>query len=622
MARDSMNMRGMVTEIEESVKLGSDGMPISVVVRGFTPTGDAAEFFNLISGKAAWKSQVDAGEAAYQGPMMYVPEGGGLIINNALLIEALIASSTKSLPLLPGGKASVERLTKLKIGNGESKKTVVCWAISGLGFSPTPIWTDEDGKFFGTVQDVGYLPVGYEGEIKALIASQDEAMASWSPALAKKLVKTPEGPVAFTHVRAFLDGKRFVEDYTVIVNKGLISQVGPSVSTATPEGAEVFDGKGKTLVPGLWDAHMHVGNDSSGPFLLSLGITSGRDPGNNDSLTIARAIRRAKGELLMPKVYPSSLIDGKGPYTSQGTSVATSLEEAIGLIRKAKRDGFIGIKFYGTFNPAWVDPAAAEAHRLGMHVHGHLPAGMRTHEAIAAGYDELTHIYFVMMEAMPDDVVRTSNGMNRFEGPGRFAKDVDLNAEPMKSLISTMAKRQIVSDPTLVVVESLLVPNNGDLSMAYAPFLGTLPPASERSFREGGFKVPKDLTRADYRRSFDKLVALVGVMHKAGVPIVAGTDGYGMELVRELELYVKAGFSLEDAMAAATIVPAHLVGVGQRTGSIAVGKNADLVLVAGDPSRRIGDLRNTRLVMIDGKLMDADALRAAAGFSGRPKTGE
>jgi imidazolonepropionase-like amidohydrolase len=75
-------------------------------------------------------------------------------------------------------------------------------------------------------------------------------------------------------------------------------------------------------------------------------------------------------------------------------------------------------------------------------------------------------------------------------------------------------------------------------------------------------------------------------------------------------------------MAAATIVPAHLVGVGQRTGSIAVGKNADLVLVAGDPSRRIGDLRNTRLVMIDGKLMDADALRAAAGFSGRPKTGE
>jgi imidazolonepropionase-like amidohydrolase len=223
---------------------------------------------------------------------------------------------------------------------------------------------------------------------------------------------------------------------------------------------------------------------------------------------------------------------------------------------------------------------------------------------------------------MPDDVVRTSNGMNRFEGPARYAKDVDLNAEPMKSLISLMAKRQIISDPTLVVVESILVPENGDLSASYAPYVGTLPPATERSFREGGFKVPKDLTRTDYRKSFNKLLALVGAMHKAHVPIVAGTDGSGMELVRELELYVQAGFTTEDALASATIAPARLVGADQRTGSISVGKAADLVLVEGDPSRRIGDLRNTRLVMMDGGLMDADALRTAAGFSGRPKSRE
>ena len=72
-------------------------------------------------------------------------------------------------------------------------------------------------------------------------------------------------------------------------------------------------------------------------------------------------------------------------------------------------------------------------------------------------------------------------------------------------------------------------------------------------------------------------------------------------------------------LAAATIVPARLLGVEQRTGSIRVGKTADLVLVAGDPSTRISDLRQTRLVMLDGKLMDADALRDAAGYSGRPK---
>jgi imidazolonepropionase-like amidohydrolase len=93
-----------------------------------------------------------------------------------------------------------------------------------------------------------------------------------------------------------------------------------------------------------------------------------------------------------------------------------------------------------------------------------------------------------------------------------------------------------------------------------------------------------------------------------------------MELVRELELYVDAGFTPEEALAAATIVPSRMLQVDKMTGSIAVGKTADLVLVEGDPSHHIGDLRNTRVVMMDGKLMDADELRTASGFSGRPKT--
>jgi imidazolonepropionase-like amidohydrolase len=126
-------------------------------------------------------------------------------------------------------------------------------------------------------------------------------------------------------------------------------------------------------------------------------------------------------------------------------------------------------------------------------------------------------------------------------------------------------------------------------------------------------------TRADYRASFKKLEALVEAMHKAGVPIVAGTDGSGLELIRELELYVEAGFTPAEALGAATVVPAHLQGVDGRTGSIAVGKAADLVLVDGDPSKNIGDLRHTRLVMMDGGLMNCDDLRKASGISARPK---
>src|SRR4029079_16622494 len=352
---------------------------------------------------------------------------------------------------------------------------------------------------------------------------------------------------------------------------------------------------------------------------LSMGITSVRDPGNDDVRTIDRRKRIASGEVLSPHVYPSSLIDGKGPYTAQVANVATSEAEAIALVRNARANGFTGVKFYGTFNPAWLRASIVEAHKLGLHVHGHIPAGMRSLDAITAGYDEVTHINWSIMQAMPESVIAVSNGFMRFEGPGRFGKDVNLEGTEMKAMIGTMASRHIYSDPTMVAFESLYVPENGDLSPSYAPFVGTMPPTTERGFREGGFAVPKDLTRADYRASWAKMVGLLGRMHQAGVPIVAGTDGAGIELIRELEIYVAAGFTPADALAAATIVPARLVGQDAHTGSIKVGKTADLALVEGDPSTRIGDLRQTRVVMLDGALLDADALRTAAGFSGRPK---
>ena len=435
----------------------------------------------------------------------------------------------------------------------------------------------------------------------------------------KSLVTVPAGPVAFSGVRLFdAEGVRFLANQTVVVDNGIITASGAAGSVTVPAGAQVIDGRGKTLVPGLWDCHMHVGDDYTGLQELSMGVTSIRDPGNDDARTIDRRTRAAAGSLLMPHVYPSSLIDGKGTYTAQVANVATSEAEAVALVDKAKANGFTGVKFYGTLNPAWLPRSIAEAHKLGLHVHGHIPAGIRPLDAINAGYDEVTHINWVMMQAMPDSVIRESNGILRFEGPGRYAKDVNLEGAAMKTMIGTMASKQIYSDPTMVAFESLYVPENGDLSPSYAPFVGTLPPTTERGFRSGGFAVPKDLTRADYRASWAKMVDLLGRMHKAGVPIVAGTDGAGIELVHELEIYVQAGFTPAEALAAATIVPARLVGQDRKTGSIKVGKAADLVLVDGDPSTKIGDLRQTRLVMLDGKLLDADALRGAAGFSGRP----
>jgi imidazolonepropionase-like amidohydrolase len=618
MGRESMNLRGQVFELDSSGKAGPDAMPSTIAIRGVTPTGDAGETFAINAGMARWKSPIDAGDASYSAAAFYVSQAGP-IDTNAWLVETLLARPDKRMNLLPGGSARAVKLADLDVGSGAAKQTITLWAISGISTSPLPVWTDANNKFFGVAFGLAWLPEAYAGEQARMQDAQANALAAQAPALLKSLVTVPVGPVVFSGVRLFdAEGVRFLANQTVVVDKGVITASGAAGSVTVPAGAQLIDGRGKTLVPGLWDCHMHVGDDYTGLQELSMGVTSIRDPGNDDVRTIDRRTRAAAGSLLMPHVYPSSLIDGKGTYTAQVANVATSEAEAVALVAKAKANGFTGVKFYGTLNPAWLPRSIAEAHKLGLHVHGHIPAGIRPLDAINAGYDEVTHINWVMMQAMPDSVIRESNGILRFEGPGRYARNVNLEGVAMKTMIGTMASKHIYSDPTMVAFESLYVPENGDLSPSYAPFVGTLPPTTERGFRSGGFAVPKDLTRADYRASWAKMVDLLGRMHKAGVPIVAGTDGAGIELVHELEIYVQAGFTPAEALAAATIVPARLVGQDRKAGSIKVGKAADLVLVDGDPSTKIGDLRQTRLVMLDGKLLDADALRGAAGFSGRP----
>ncbi len=121
------------------------------------------------------------------------------------------------------------------------------------------------------------------------------------------------------------------------------------------------------------------------------------------------------------------------------------------------------------------------------------------------------------------------------------------------------------------------------------------------------------------RASFDKLVATVGLMHEKGVPIVAGTDGYPMDLIREMELYVRAGMTNGEALETATDGAARALGLGDKVGSIAPGQAADLVLVHGDVEAAIGALRHVETVMQGGMLLDGAKLRETAGMSGMPK---
>jgi cytosine/adenosine deaminase-related metal-dependent hydrolase len=617
MARMSLNLRGQIWEQDEATQLGADGAIADYRLRGVSPQGDVDESFRIANGTANWKSSIDSGAALYEGPAFYTTAGWNIPAGD-VLIERLVAHPDRELALLPAGKAHIDKLTTLDVTDGAARQKVTAWAVSGISGTPFPVWTDARGKVFAWIDSLSIIRKGYESSIVAMQKAQDVALAARSPILARQLARVASRTTAFVDVLAFVDGSRFDENQTVLVSGGRIVAVGPAANISIPPGATITPGAGKTLVPGLWDCHLHVSDDYTGPSELSLGVTSIRDPGNVVALTKARRERRASDQLLFPHVYASTLIDGKGPYAAQLGVAVESREEALAEVRKAKADGHTGVKFYGTMDRSWLAPAAAEARRLNLHIHGHVPAGMRPRDAIEAGYEEITHINFVAMQAMPDDVVAHSNSIQRFQGTGRYAKDLNFDTEPMKSLITLMAERKVWVDPTLVAFEGIFVPESGDLSPAYAPYVGTLPPAVERGFRQGGFKPEGGASRTDFRASFRKLIELVGRLHWAGVPIVAGTDGSGLELVRELELYVEAGFTPAEAIASATILPARLVGVQDQTGSIAVGKRADLALVDGDPSRKIGDLRHVLTVMMDGKIMQADKLRAAVGVSARP----
>jgi imidazolonepropionase-like amidohydrolase len=413
---------------------------------------------------------------------------------------------------------------------------------------------------------------------------------------------------------------RYLPDRSVLIADGKVAAVGAAGTIKLPAGTVVIDGLGKTLLPGLWDSHQHVGGDDWNLLQnVATGMTNYRSPGSMIEEALSIYKRRAAGDLVAPDGKISVIIDRKDPLAAQGALTVTSAAEAIAAVDKIKAAGLWGAKFYTSMTPAWIAPAAAEAHKLGLHVHGHVPAGMRPLDAVRAGYDEVTHINFIMMQAMPQDVVDKANTAARLEGPAKYGKDVDLDSPAMKAFYAELAKRHTIIDPTLTVWEPLMTSDGSALSPEYAPFAEVAPPSVVRGWKIGGYPLFDGLTRDDFRKSFAKMVELVGRLNKAGVRIVAGTDGSGLELVREIELYQQAGLSNAQALQTATIIPARMTGMANRTGSIEPGKTADIILVDGDVSKDLANLRHVDTVFLDGYRLKGDELRQASGLSGMPK---
>jgi imidazolonepropionase-like amidohydrolase len=618
--RMSMSLRGWITEDDEVITRGGDGRPTAIAIRGYTDQGDATEDFNVDSGGVAhWKTSIDAGSAPY-GRKRYSTYGGPSLANEQEL-DALLAAGAKGIDLLPSGHASISIGHPVQIDGPQGKRTLKLAFVRGYGFSPYPVWLDEKNHFFGTAGVISVLPEGFEKEGPKLKNFQDEATAAMVRDVAHQfLTPASHTPTLVDHVLMFDSvAARYRPDSAVLIANGKVTDVGPAGSIKAPAGATVIDGHGKTLLPGLWDSHQHVGDDWNLLQNVATGMTNYRSPGTSieDALSIIK--RRAAGDLLAPEGKISVIIDRKDPLAAQGSLTVSSAQEAVAAVDKIKAAGLWGAKFYTSMNPAWIAPAAAEAHKLGLHVHGHVPAGMRPLDAVRAGYDEVTHINFIMMQAMPQEVVDKANTAARLEGPAKYGKDVDLDSPAMKAFYAELAKRKTIIDPTLVVWEPLMTSDGSELSPEYASFADIAPASVVRGWKISGYPLFGGLTREDFRKSFEKMVGLVTKLHQAGVRIVAGTDGYGLELVRELELYEKAGLTNAEALQTATIVPARMTGMDNRTGSITPGKTADLILVDGDVSKNLGNLRHVDTVFLDGYRLNGEKLREASGLNGMPK---
>jgi hypothetical protein len=615
-SRETILLRGQNTDVEEQMRVDANGQLRELRIWGSTPEGLANEQYHATDRGYTFVSPGGRGSGKREPNLAYLPFGG-TIENTIWLAERLQKAENHTLRLIPSSRATLRLLTTATVHRRNENKSLTAYAIDGIDFGPLPIWFDGE-HYFATVGDLSYVPEGWESVVDVLRTAQTAALAQRGPAILSGVAPRAAIPIAFVDVRIYdADSLVFREHMTLVSDAGRITALGPASATVVPPSAKKFSGAGRTLLPGLWDSHQHYGDggDSNGPLLLSQGITSIRDPGDDNTETIDRWRRIRDGLLLAPTIYASSLLDGKSRYSAQAAVIVTSEDQALAAVRWASKEGFTGIKIYGSFNPDWVAPTALEAHHLGLHVHGHVPAGMRPLDAIHAGYEEITHINFVMMQFMPDSVVNASNTSERHYGPARYAPDLELESAQVHTYIDELARRHIVVDPTMVTFEKLLSAEQGKLTPAAQPFAGTLPVKVDQYYRIGGLSPRPDVSVAQLHACLGKYKALLAELHRRGVPIVAGTDDYGLDLVRELELYVEAGFTPAEAIAAATIVPAKNLNVADRTGSLAIGKRADLFLVTGDPSRSIAALRHVELVMHDGRLMMGDSLRRAAGLT-------
>ncbi|WP_299010509.1 amidohydrolase family protein [uncultured Shewanella sp.] len=581
-------------KINESVILDQNGMPMRFQAQGQSPFGSAIdETFTLKNHQAKWESAKDVGGTTVNKPRFYIPADSTIATDTAF-VRALLASPSKTLALLPSGHASLTILNEHEIEHDGNKAQVYLYAISGLNFTPNFAWYDDKGRLFA--KNIGgamrVIRQGFSLEnLKVLSDIQQQEEKSYLENVANKL--------SYSYSQLLIQGSnvvdvengKLIEQTDVLLEKGKIKKIAKHIPQ--DDYMQVINAKGKTLLPGLWDMHGHLSKDD-GLLDIAAGVTNVRDMGSNhDSIMEIEALFNSN-QIIGPQVYRAGFMDQKSEY-SAGLSVET-LEEALNTVDWFADNGYIQIKLYSSIDPTWVKPLADRAHSRGLRVSGHIPAFMTAEQAVKAGYDEIQHINMIFLNFLAGTHADTRQQL-RFSLIGEKAGSMDLNSPEMQDLIKLLADKRVTVDPTVSTFRSLLMAEDRQTNPEYLAIIDHLPPVASRQLKGAEMNV-KGAELVKYKTSADALVEMVKVLYDNQVPIVPGTDNLtGFTLHRELELYEQAGIPNFDILAMASINSANLVGVGHLSGSITEGKNADVILVEGDPTKNMSDLRKISLVV-------------------------
>ena len=599
---------GRGPKIREHIVLGSSGLPLRREISGTaTFGGPVQETFVSEQGRAHWKSLDDAGEA---------PAGEAIYLDNhgspwSLIHQLRILLGTRGLsrPALPGGTLRLQRIRTVTVGSGKAR--LDAYALWGLGLSPELLLA-RGNRLVANVSPYAVLVQEALGEgFAPLAALARELQAELAAKVSAQLAHRVDGPVWLTHVKVFDPVSRTAtEGRNVVLHGGRI--VGLR-SDPPPPGATVVDGGGGTLLPGLFDSHAHM-DDWSALLHIASGVTFVRDPGNDNTNLLSLVRRIESGEVIGPRVTMSGFLEGKSPFRASGGFTVSTVDEALEKVRWYADRGFWGIKIYNSMPPDFVKPIATEAHRLGLHVSGHVPAFMTAEQAIHDGYDEINHINQLLLMFVLRDKEDPRTPF-RFTAIGDRVGSLDLAGPDVRRVVALMKERRITLDPTVAVFDTMLMGRPGAGSPVDAPWLEHVPAPVKRSRISAELDI-KPAQFATYEASRKRMDEFLALLHREGIAMVPGTDDIaGLHLHSELERWVSAGISPADTLSAATLGGARFLGREAELGTITVGKRADLYLVDGDPLTDIHAIRRGRLVVKDGVLYFPDELQAAMAIT-------